>query len=159
MYLKEDADNCQSVVLGHGLLKQAVLVRIPVDQMELKRGKRTQTHFNCCFYLVDPFRHIHLFSMSRSPFKLRLKSVLTTFVSSTRLRGLQQVATSLTCYLKTLREREREIVRHFSECLLTGGTHTFIRMTVLTRRQKTIDCLLLGSITLTTSVFTLNHQQ
>lgn len=35
VYLKKDADHSQPVVLHHGLLKQAVLVRVPVNQVEL----------------------------------------------------------------------------------------------------------------------------
>lgn len=35
-HLKEHSDNSQAVFFCHSLLKETVLVRVPVDQMELK---------------------------------------------------------------------------------------------------------------------------
>lgn len=36
MYLQKDSNNSQAVFFCHSLLKQTVLVGVPVDQMELK---------------------------------------------------------------------------------------------------------------------------
>ena len=57
VYLKEDSNNSKSILLNHCFLKQAVLVRVPVDQVELR------THTAHIPSYVSRYVRVHIYSM------------------------------------------------------------------------------------------------